>query len=132
MKKNILILGFIVLTLSLFGCDKPLGVKDISPKTGNLGGGEPLEIIGSGFHNNMGISVYIGGNKVDNVSIQGTEKLIVSTPPGNAPGPVDIRITFDNGDDDFLISGGFTYVKESGGAMDIRAIGTRKSQREKE
>lgn len=119
------------MTVALSGCEKPLGVKTVSPKTGNVAGGEPLEIIGSGFHNNMGISVYVGGNKADNVSIQGTEKLIINTPPGNDVGPVDIRITFDNGDDDFLISGGFTYIKETGGAMDIRAIGARKSQREK-
>lgn len=130
MKKIFGILGILILATALCGCDKPLAVKDVSPKTGNVAGGEPLEIIGSGFNNNMGISVYVGGNKVDNVSIQGSEKLIISTPPGNGPGAVDIRITFDNGDDDFLVSGGFTYVKESGGAMDIRSIGTRKSLRE--
>ncbi|MBN2718999.1 MAG: IPT/TIG domain-containing protein [Deltaproteobacteria bacterium] len=131
MKKISWIIGIMLLTVALVGCEKPLAIKDVSPKTGNVAGGEPLEIIGTGFHNNMGISVYVGGNKADNVSIQGTEKLIISTPPGNEPGPVDIRITFDNGSDDFLISGGFTYVKESGGAMDIRALGSRKSQREK-
>ena len=125
------IIGIMVLMVALCGCDKTLAIKDISPKTGNVAGGEPLEIIGTGFNNNMGISVYVGGNKADNVSIQGTEKLIISTPPGNTPGPVDIRITFDDGTDDFLISKGFTYVKETGGAMDIRAIGTRKSQRQK-
>ncbi len=131
MRKTFWVIGIMVLAAALCGCEKPLAIKDISPKTGNVAGGEPLEIIGSGFHNNMGISVYVGGNKADNVSIQGTEKLIISTPPGNAPGPVDIRITFDNGIDDFLIGDGFTYVKESGAAMDIRALGSRKSQRKK-
>ncbi|MBN2530951.1 MAG: IPT/TIG domain-containing protein [Deltaproteobacteria bacterium] len=131
MKKISWIIGIMVLAIALFGCDKSLAVKDISPKTGNVAGGEPLEIIGTGFNNNMGISVYVGGNKADNVSIQGSEKLIISTPPGNEPGPVDVRITFDNGTDDFIISGGFTYVKESAGAMDIRELGSRKSQREK-
>jgi hypothetical protein len=130
-RKTFWIIGIMVLAAALCGCEKPLAIKDVSPKTGNVTGGEPLEIIGSGFHNNMGISVYVGGNKADNVSIQGTEKLIISTPPGNEPGAVDIRVTFDNGIDDFLIADGFTYVKETGAAMDIRALGSRKSQRKK-
>ena len=131
MKRILLTVGMIILAVSLIGCDEPLAVKGISPKTGNIAGGEPVKIKGTGFSNNMGISVYIGSNKVDNVSIQGTEVLTVSTPPGNAEGPVDVRIVTDSGEE-FLMSGAFTYVKETGGAMDIRALGERKSRRKKD
>jgi hypothetical protein len=112
------------------GCEKPLGVKDVSPKTGNLAGGEPLVISGSGFQPGMGISVYVGTNKVDNVSVA-SDKLTISTPPGSKPGPVDIRIITDSGSQ-FLMSNVFTYVKASGGAMDIRDLGSRKSMRDKD
>jgi len=125
-----MVVGMSILAASLFGCEKPLNVTDVSPKTGNVSGGEPLKIKGSGFSNNMGISVYIGSNKVDNVSIQGSELLTVSTPPANAPGEADIRIITDNGEE-FLLSKAFTYIEKGSGAMDIRSLGERKSKRKK-
>ncbi|MBN2802327.1 MAG: IPT/TIG domain-containing protein [Deltaproteobacteria bacterium] len=130
---NRFLLAFLmtILAVSVMGCDKPLGVKDVTPKTGNIAGGEPITILGSGFQPGMGISVYVGNNKVDNVSVQGADKLAISTPPGNEPGPVDIRIITDSGSQ-FLMSKVFTYVKETGSAMDIRDLGSRKSMRKTE
>ena len=119
-----------ILAISVLGCDKPLGVKNVTPKIGNIAGGEPITILGSGFKPGMGISVYVGNNKVDNVSIQGVDKLLISTPAGVKPGPVDIRIITDNGNQ-FLMSNIFTYVKDTGASMDIRSLGSRKSMRKK-
>ena len=130
MIRKIATVGMVVLAAALTGCEKPLSITDVNPKTGNMVGGEPVEIIGTGFHSNMGISVYIGSNKVDTVSIQGENKLTVSTPVGNEEGQVDIRVVTDDGQE-FLLPRVFTYVKGSASGMDIRQLGERKSMRDK-
>ena len=129
MKRIVLVIGLIGLTLALIGCEEKLGVQKVSPAIGVLSGGEPIEILGSGFNSSMGLTVYVGLAKADNVAIRGSNKLSITTPAAKAPGTVDVRVITDNGHE-FLIKNAFTYIeKSSGSGMDIRQIGKRQSLR---
>jgi hypothetical protein len=111
------------------GCKEEFGIHNISPATGVLGGGEPIEILGSGFNPNLGIAVYFGNSKASNVVVSSSKKLIVSTPSVGEPQVVDVRIATDDGKE-YLLRRAFRYIEKS--AMDIRDLGQRKSRREKQ
>lgn len=114
--------------LSIVGCKEEFAIRTISPATGVIGGGEPVEILGSGFNLNQGVAVYFGNSKANNVVVSSTKKLMVSTPSVSEPQVVDVRIATDDGKE-FLLRRAFHYVEK--GAMDIRDLGARKSRREK-
>lgn len=127
MTKTIVITGLFVLLAGLsLGCEEKLGVKDVSPAVGVLGGGEPVNINGSGFTSGMGVTVYFGNQKADNVVVSGSKQLTVSTPSSTEEKVVDVRIVLDSGEE-FLMKEAFRYVAK--GAIDIRDLGKRKSMR---
>ena len=117
-----------IVGLFIFGCNEEFSIRTITPVTGVLGGGEPIEILGSGFNPNQGVAVYFGNSKANNVVVNSTKKMTVSTPSVGEPQVVDIRIATDDGKE-FLLRRAFRYVEK--GAMDIRDLGARKSRREK-
>ena len=117
-----------LLVLAAVGCSEEFAIRTLAPATGVLGGGEPIEILGSGFNNNQGISVYFGNSKATNVVVNSSKKMTVSTPSTGEPQVVDVRILTDDGKE-FLLRRAFRYVEK--GAMDIRDLGARKSRREK-
>ena len=117
---------FVVLFVA--GCKEEFSIRTISPATGVLGGGEPIEILGSGFNPDQGVAVYFGNSKSTNVVVNSTKKMTVSTPSVGEPQVVDVRIATDDGKE-FLLRRAFRYVEK--GAMDIRDLGARKSRREK-
>ena len=127
MKKSIPIIVLAVVSCLVLGCEEGFTVKKISPPIGVIAGGEPIDILGSGFNVDMGITVYFGNTKVDNVVIRSTKKMTISSPGANGPGPVNVRIATDDGKE-FLLRDAFTYVVKSN--MDIRDLGMRKSLRE--
>jgi hypothetical protein len=127
MKKSIPIIALAVVACLVLGCEEGFSIKKVSPPIGVIGGGEPIDILGSGFNADMGISVYFGNTKVDNVVIRSTKKMTISSPGADGPGPVNVRIATDDGKE-FLIKDAFTYVAKSN--MDIRDLGMRKSLRE--
>ncbi len=127
MKKLIPIIVLAVVSCLALGCEEGFSIKKVSPPIGVIAGGEPIDILGSGFNANMGISVYFGNTKVDNVVIRSTTKMTISSPGANGPGPVNVRIATDDGKE-FLLREAFTYVVKSN--MDIRDLGMRKSLRE--
>ena len=110
------------------GCNKDFGIRDVSPEVGVLAGGEPVEILGSGFDPNIGFSVYFGAEKAENVVVSSSNKLTVTTPSSAEAKSVDVRIATDDGKE-YLLKDAFRYVAKSG--MDIRDLGTRKSLRDK-
>jgi IPT/TIG domain len=121
---------FLALIMCLLaGCEEEFQIKDVSPAIGVLGGGESVEIRGSGFDPNMGVSVYFGTSKARKVVVGSTKKLIVSTPSSGEAKAVDIRIATDDGKE-YLLKEAFRYVEKS--AMDIRDLGKRKSMRKTE
>ncbi len=127
MKKSIPIIALAVVACLVLGCEEGFTIKKISPPIGVIAGGEPIDILGSGFKADMGISVYFGNEKVDNVVIRSTKKMTISSPGSDGPGPVNVRIAHDDGKG-LLLKDAFTYVVKSN--MDIRDLGMRKSLRE--
>ncbi len=125
MKKHVIFFVGLILCLCI-GCKEEFAIKDISPETGVLGGGEPVEILGSGFDSNLGLSVYFGNQKASNVAVRSKNKLIVHTPSAKEPTTVDIRIATDDGQE-YLMRRAFRYIAKQ--AMDIRDLGVRKSRR---
>jgi hypothetical protein len=128
-KRILAVLGAIAIICTLLACQDEFTVRRCSPAVGVLAGGEPIDILGSGFSAGMGITVYFGSTKADNVVVRDSGKLTVSSPSNEAPGKVDVRIITDDGKE-FVIREAFQYVRK--GAMDIRDLGQRKSLREKQ
>lgn len=127
MKRIALALIVAVLACALFGCEKEFSVRKVSPPVGVIAGGEPIEILGSGFSTDMGITVYFGTRKADTVSISGPEKLTVVSPSADGAGKVDVLVITDSGIE-LRMKDAFNYVEKSN--MDIRDLGKRKSLRD--
>ena len=126
---EIFCVGALALTLvmGMTACNKELGVRDVSPATGVLSGGEPVDINGSGFSPSMGFTVYFGSVKASNITVSGINTLTVTTPPATEEKLVDVQVVTDSGTT-FVIKNGFRYIAK--GTLDIRELGARKSMRD--
>jgi hypothetical protein len=111
------------------GCEQEFSVKKVSPAVGVIGGGEPVDILGTGFQPGMGITIYFGTTRADKVVVRGSEKITVNTPGANETKVVDVRVVTDDGKE-FVLRDAFRYITKS--SMDIRDLGQRKSLRESE
>jgi hypothetical protein len=126
--KKIILVAILALAAQIsFACKQEFGVREVSPAVGNIGGGESVTINGSGFDLSMGVSVYFGNNKADNVVVNNSEKITVTTPSSNKETQVDIRISTDDGKE-YVLPKAFRYVKKSN--MDLGDLGKRMSTRE--
>lgn len=79
----------------------------INPTQGTTNGGTKLELAGSNFASS--VEVKIGGVKALNVSVTGTTKISVETPPRSTAGAVDVRVEHPDLQFDTLAAA-FTYV----------------------
>jgi IPT/TIG domain len=86
----------------------------INPEEGPISGSTEVELFGSGFSNQVEkTTVLFGGNEatVDYTQHSGSwDTAMVTTPPANSPGPVDITIENQNGI--FSLINGFAYTSE--------------------
>jgi len=92
-------------------CDQkgPLKVDRVEPPEGILGGGDQVNILGSGFQpGKTQVEVRFGRRKADSVVIASSSKITVVTPAGDK-GPVDVTLSFDDGAQ-FKIPSGFKYM----------------------
>jgi len=90
----------IALTVAVFaGCggSQPTDVFDVNPRAGATQGGQPVKIMGQGFHTDIGYTVYFGLKKADNVTILDDHTLVAMTPQMEQPGDVDVMIRADDG-----------------------------------
>ena len=102
--------------LASAACDQkgPLKVDKVEPDQGITGGGDQVNIVGSGFiPGKTQVEVYFGRRKCESVTIASTSKIAVMTPPGDK-GPVDVTLSFDNGAS-FKIANGFRFMAPSAG-----------------
>ena len=94
------------------GCQKtggPLEVKNVEPDQGIMGGGDRVTVHGAGFvPGKTQVEVRFGRRRAEQVSISSPTQISVITPPGE-PGPVDVTLMFDSGEQ-FKISTGFRFV----------------------
>ncbi|MFO8073486.1 MAG: IPT/TIG domain-containing protein [Polyangia bacterium] len=118
----------LLIAVALGGCNKEFAVERVSPEGGVLAGGEPVDILGQGFEPGMGITVYFGTSKADNVVVQSSGKMTVTTPSSNTEQAVDVRVITDGGDE-FVLKNAFHYWKK-GGIGSVQDMGQRKSIRD--
>jgi hypothetical protein len=82
----------------------------VEPALGNVAGGEPVTIVGAGFEpGKTGAQVRFGRSSAKSVSVDGTSRIRVVSPPG-PPGPVDVEVVFDDGGA-YVLRNGFRYVE---------------------
>jgi hypothetical protein len=94
-------------------CNNDLRVQGIEPSNGVWGGGEEVVIQGTGFQPGRGgVTVKFGARDAQPVIVAASDKIQVTTPPGDKNTTVDVIVTFDDGKT-FKVPGGFKYI-ESG------------------
>jgi hypothetical protein len=99
--------------LSMAACNNDLKVAEIEPASGIAGGGEEVVIKGGGFQPGRGgVTVKFGSHDATPVIVASSDKIQVTTPPGDKNTTVDVIVTFDDGKA-FRVPNGFHYI-ESG------------------
>jgi hypothetical protein len=121
----------VVLTVAVaWGCEKEFGADGVLPGTGIMTGGETVTISGGGFRRDVGMTVYFGTAKADNVMVRSAEAIVVSTPPAKREGKVDIRLVTDDGRE-LLLKQAFQYMnKGAPEAKQLESLDQRKNLRE--
>jgi hypothetical protein len=99
--------------MSLSACNNDLKVSEVEPANGIAGGGEEVVIKGSGFQPGRGgVTVKFGSRDAQPVVVASSDKIQVTTPPGDKNSTVEVIVTFDDGKA-FRVPNGFHYI-ESG------------------
>ena len=131
MRRLLRVIWLVTLAAAVFGCSKEYGVESISPATGALTGGDSVTINGGGFRQDVGISVFFGAVRAENVVVRSAEAISVVIPPAKDEGKVDIRIVTDDGKE-LLLKQAFTYVNKTSGneTKEVQSIDQRKDLRE--
>ena len=112
--------------LSLAACNNDLKVSEIEPASGIAGGGEEVVIRGGGFQPGRGgVTVKFGSHDATPVVVASSDKIQVTTPPGDKNTTVDVIVTFDDGKA-FKVPSGFRYI-ESG--LDRKTMNNALNQR---
>jgi hypothetical protein len=127
------VIGIVALAAFEFGCStKDFGADSLSPNSGSLTGGDSITIFGGGFRSDVGMAVYFGAVRAENVVVRDAETISVTIPPAKAEGKVDLRIVTDDGKE-ILLKQAFEYVnKTTGGSetKEVQSIDQRKNLRE--
>jgi hypothetical protein len=131
--KLLRVIGIVAMTIVAYGCgSSEFGAESVSPNTGSLTGGDTVQVFGGGFRQDVGMSVYFGAVKAENVVVNSSELITVSTPPAKVEGKVNLRIVTDDGKE-LLLKDAFAYVNKAGGAnetKEIKSFDQRKDLRE--
>ncbi len=89
--------------------NQDITITNISPNSGNVEGGEIINIYGTNFLNSNDLSVEIGGNKAPLEYFYGSKKLSIKVPANSTPGKYDV--VFINGDGQKLtVKDGYEYL----------------------
>ncbi len=134
LRVSFLMVAALLSSALVLGCAKKPGtdnaeVTGIDPALGHIRGEQTVRILGKHFRTDIGYTVYFGSAKARNVSVLNSSTILVSTPAGDKPGPVDVWVRSDDGPE-FRINKGFKYADLSGSV--IEKLGSpEKSQTEK-
>lgn len=86
--------------LALGACteEKTLSITGVEPSKGKFIGGDRVKILGTGFQagGQQGITVYFGGKKATNCSINSNTEVVCETPAGEKNSDVDVEVQFDD------------------------------------
>lgn len=94
-----------------------LQVTNVNPRAGATAGEQPVRIIGNGFRQDIGYTVYFGNRRSQRATILDEHTLVVSTPRMDATGAVDIVVAADNGPA-FRVREGFRFEDMGGNVME--------------
>ncbi len=117
-----LALVFGVLALSAAACkeETKLSITGVDPKQGQVIGGDPVTIQGTGFQGKgaQGFTVYFGKAKATGCIIQSNTAIRCEAPAGPEGQTVDVEVEFDDARKGKLTKA-FTYVVPTGpGSVD--------------
>jgi hypothetical protein len=87
-------------------------VYDLTPRGGSIAGEQPVQIIGTGFRNDVGYTVYFGSERATAAQVVDPNTLLVVTPAHDA-GRVNVVVAADDGPA-FRIADGFEFADTSG------------------
>lgn len=111
MKRNVVAVTLAVLCiLAVTGCKKGMHLEDLKPASGLMAGNETVEIRGSGFKKDMGVTVYFGTARCPTAFVEGSKKIVVTTPPYSKSTVVDVRVISDDGEE-IILRKAFKYLK---------------------
>lgn len=91
---------------------EPMAVFDLNPRAGSIAGEQPVQVIGTGFRNDVGYTVYFGSERATSVTIIDPNTLLVVTPAHDA-GRVNVVVAADDGPA-YRIVEGFEFADTSG------------------
>lgn len=91
---------------------EPLAVYDMNPRGGSIAGEQPVQILGTGFRNDVGYTVYFGSERATAAQVVDPHTLLVVTPAHDA-GRVSVVVAADDGPA-FRIADGFEFADTSG------------------
>ncbi|MCB9743223.1 MAG: IPT/TIG domain-containing protein [Alphaproteobacteria bacterium] len=83
---------------------QPVCITELSPDWGPTSGGTQVTVRGVGF--GPGPSIFFGNAELD-VTVTGTDELVITTPGVPVEGGVDVRV--DGRDGSYTLTDGFTY-----------------------
>ena len=115
----------VLVLVAIAACDQgEMSITEIAPRSGIVGGNEPVKILGTGFRQGMGIDVYFGNVKSPAVVVEGRSAVVATTPPAAKASIVDVRIQTDQGAN-FILRNAFRYVESQNWDLTDGFGGTR-------
>jgi hypothetical protein len=100
------------LLVAVTGCKSQMHITGIKPASGVMAGNETVEIKGSGFKKDMGVTVYFGTERCPTAFVEGSHKIVVTTPTYHKSTVVDVRVIADDGEE-IIYRKAFKFVKSA-------------------
>jgi len=98
------------LVLYAAGCKREMSLDEVVPAGGAMAGGEIVTIKGSGFKTEGTVIVYFGSRRAPHAYLEGTEKIVVTTPPYDESTLVDVRVIDETGKE-VILKKAYMYLK---------------------
>jgi len=98
--------------LVVSGCKKEMHLDSLKPASGVMAGNETIQIKGSGFKTDQGITVYFGTERCPTAFVEGSKKIVVTTPTYSKSTLVDVRVISDDGEE-VILRKAFKFIKSA-------------------
>ncbi|MBW2262645.1 MAG: IPT/TIG domain-containing protein [Deltaproteobacteria bacterium] len=98
--------------LVVSGCKKEMHLDSLKPASGIMSGNETVQIKGSGFKKEQGITVYFGTERCPTAFVEGSRKVVVTTPTYSKSTLVDVRVISDDGEE-IILRKAFKFIKSA-------------------
>ena len=98
--------------LVVSGCKSEMHLDSLKPASGVMAGNETIEIKGSGFKTDQGITVYFGTERCPTAFVEGSKKIVVTTPTYSKSTLVDVRVISDDGEE-VILRKAFKFIKSA-------------------